>query len=365
MGPLLHLVLASAAASAAFLPPFGTPSSSAPLASACEQQLGRDCPGWASGGAAQCFDCAETHATDLGRHNCSRASVEALCHGRAPSPPGPPGPPLPPSGSAGLVLLDAAPGNGGLCLDGSQAGFYYDNSSAVANATATWIIYLEGGGACYTEEDCTSRSKQALGSSKHWAQSKDACPICNTDHSKGFDDAHHVYVPYCTGDTHTGTRTSTPPGTWGFYFDGHLNFVRVLDALVANHGLADGPNTKILLSGGSAGGIGTFVNADYLSSRFPQSTAKAAPNAGYFFPGDPLSPPAGAGLPLDYDDWAAGPPYNDPWDATTAELWQSYVHESCAAHYNGTLGPNTTWYCGSISNLCKGFDTPFTRNRCF
>ena len=57
-----------------------------------------------------------------------------------------------------------------------------------------------------------------------------------------------------------------------------------------------------------AGGIGTFANADYLSSRFPESTVKAAPQAGYFFPGDPLSPPFGAGLPLDYDDWAAGPP---------------------------------------------------------
>ena len=50
---------------------------------------------------------------------------------------------------------------------------------------------------------------------------------------------------------------------------------------MAKYGLVDGPNTKILLNGGSAGGAGTFLNADYMSTRFPRSMVKAAPNAGY------------------------------------------------------------------------------------
>ena len=44
------------------------------------------------------------------------------------------------------------------------------------------------------------------------------------------------YVPYCTGDTHTGTRTAASPATFGLHFDGHLNFARILDELTANYG---------------------------------------------------------------------------------------------------------------------------------
>ena len=47
-----------------------------------------------------------------------------------------------------------------------------------------------------------------------------ACPYCDTEHSKGLDGAHHVFVPYCTGDTYKGTRTTAPKETWGLYFDG-------------------------------------------------------------------------------------------------------------------------------------------------
>ena len=52
------------------------------------------------------------------------------------------------------------------------------------------------------------------------------------------------------------------------------------------------------------------------------SMVKAAPNAGYFFPGDPASLPVGNGIPLDYADWTAGPPYNahHPYDSSRWNL---------------------------------------------
>ena len=87
------------------------------------------------------------------------------------------------------------------------------------------------------------------------------------------------------------------------------NFARILDTLVAKHGLTDSSSTKILLSGGSAGGIGTFVNADYLSSRFQKSVAKAAPDAGYFFPMDPLAPPKVRRTPSWPRSWANCSPF--------------------------------------------------------
>ena len=80
----------------------------------------------------------------------------ALCKGTPGPPgphPGPPGPPGPPGNTSDLVLLGPTPGRGGVCLDGSPAGFYYGNSTAT-NASHIWVIYLEGGGACTTEQTC-------------------------------------------------------------------------------------------------------------------------------------------------------------------------------------------------------------------
>lgn len=130
-----------------------------------------------------------------------------------------------------------------------------------------------------------------------------------------------------------------------------MNFARILDELTANYGLVDGPDVQILLTGDSAGGVGAFTNVDFLASRYPSSVVKAAPNAGYFFPGDPLSPPTGNGIPLDYADWAAGPPYNNPHNDTVTLLWQAQLDPTCVQHYNATLGPAFTYFCGSVSNL--------------
>ena len=69
--------------------------------------------------------------------------------------------------------------------------------------------------------------------------------------------------------------------------------------LKQQHGLATAK--KVLLTGGSAGGIGTFKNVDWLASQLPGAVVKGAPEAGWFFP---------AALPADLPniyapaDWA-------------------------------------------------------------
>ena len=70
--------------------------------------------------------------------------------------------------------------------------------------------------------------------------------------------------------------------------DGKLLFFRgkrildaVLDFLKLNHGL--GAATEVLLSGGSAGGLSTFLHADYVRSHFsPEVKFGAAPVSGFF-----------------------------------------------------------------------------------
>ena len=55
-------------------------------------------------------------------------------------------------------------------------------------------------------------------------------PVLDDDCSinPDFCDAMKIYVPYCTGDVHLGTRSSAGPATWGVWFDGHLNFVAMV-----------------------------------------------------------------------------------------------------------------------------------------
>ena len=64
-------------------------------------------------------------------------------------------------GDMALHLLPSTTPVGGRCLDGSMAGYYFRQGSD----PSLFVINLKGGGACFSEADCTARSKTALGSS--------------------------------------------------------------------------------------------------------------------------------------------------------------------------------------------------------
>ena len=50
-------------------------------------------------------------------------------------------------------------------MDGSVGHFHYEATSN-SSSTSKWMLYFEGGGWCYDEDDCVERSKTTLGSSK-------------------------------------------------------------------------------------------------------------------------------------------------------------------------------------------------------
>lgn len=60
------------------------------------------------------------------------------------------------------------------------------------------------------------------------------------------------------------------------------SFEAIVEDLVANYGLGDA--THVMLTGSSAGGLGTFHNVDLLAERLPNAVVKGAPVAGWFFP---------------------------------------------------------------------------------
>lgn len=198
------------------------------------------------------------------------------------------------------------------CLDGSPAGLYVADGSASSNKV---VIYLEGGGVCASEADCIKRSLGPLGSSDSWTHELTFTTILsgNADINPDFYDATRVFVPYCSGDVWIGQmeEATNPWATSGteLYFSGHNILQDVLDQL--NTTITDA--TDVLLTGCSAGGIGTFHNADWFAASVREIAAdagvnvRAAPQAGWF------------GLPFnDYDDWVEGKNSSDP-------MHQNYV----------------------------------------
>ena len=93
-----------------------------------------------------------------------------------------------------------------------------------------------------------------------------------------------MFVPYGTGDAHRGTRAASAT-TWGLHFTGHTNLMAIIQSLEESHGLLS-HGKHVLVTGGSAGAVGTFVNVDFVKSAMvsPDAVVKANPNAGVFFP---------------------------------------------------------------------------------
>jgi hypothetical protein len=132
-------------------------------ADTCSTTLEADCGNAMKQGEQPCLKCAQQHESDLKAAGCTTAGVEAICKGTGPSPPGPsPGP----HGHYDLkkVLLDNSDEKkaiAGRCLDGSPAGYYYGPPSGTGGGK--WSIRLQGGGACYTKQDCKERTKMKNG----------------------------------------------------------------------------------------------------------------------------------------------------------------------------------------------------------
>lgn len=243
-----------------------------------------------------------------------------------------------------LVLFDAAVGAayGAACLDGSPAGYYLSEGGS-----DTWVLFMEGGGACYAASgpaSCWLRYNTSLGSSTSWPAAAALSGnffVRDCGANPAFCNASYVYVPYCTGDVHGGQRAAPVSAALPFQFSGHNNIRAIMDSLLNSTSLRNA--AQLLVSGSSAGGFGTFINADYIASVVPPTVrVRAAPQGGYFFP---------AVVP--FAAWSAGStgaPYAGQ-NASVAELWQAYGNAACVAAH----GPA---YCNSVLGFYPYIQTP-------
>lgn len=93
------------------------------------------------------------------------------------------------------------------CIDGSSPAFYFKNGSG--SGINKWFVFFEGGGWCYTLEDCLSRSKGRLGSSDTYPKCLDNSDMKFYLSSKRSQNPllynwNIVLVKYCDASSYAG-----------------------------------------------------------------------------------------------------------------------------------------------------------------
>lgn len=239
---------------------------------------------------------------------------------------------------------------GARALDGS-GGIYYLRRNT---SSTQWVFFLQGGGLCVEPIDCSHRKNSSQGSTDPGYWGPEFFPgtdggqdILKRDPELNpyFWTFNHVFLPYVSGDTWSGERTE--PSPLGFTFAGHRIVQATLAHLNDTHNLGE-TATDVLLTGSSAGGIGTFQNADAMRDHFlpPTIKFKAAPVSGMYFPG-PV---------VEYVEfWAnVSAPINSVASKWISSWFQSRLDESCVA----ALGADHAFKCWDASVLLNYVEAP-------
>ena len=199
---------------------------------------------------------------------------------------------------------------GSTCRDGSSTGL----GVRLQDGADGLVIFLDGGGACYNAFSC-GRNRAFYGEAQfpRFASLdgeiglflKDAAGL----NPVGTWDA--VFVPYCTGDDHTGDASDVVvPGVEGRQqFAGRRNMERFVDLLAPYFR----DREHVLLTGSSAGGYGALYNVGLVAEAFPEATVTVVNDSGPVFEDDAVFSPElqrrfrslwalDANLPLDFPD---------------------------------------------------------------
>lgn len=164
-------------------------------------------------------------------------------------------------------------------------------------------------------------------------------------------DCNCIFMPYGDGASFSGFRPEPWPvpsnSSEVLYFRGIKNFDATLDFAFA-HGLDKA--TEFVLTGGSAGGLSTFLHADRVAERLSEEApdckhVRAAPVVGYF---------------LDHD--------NFKHDEHNYTAWMKYIHhmQNLTSSADGGLMPacqqaypENPHYCFMSPHMQQFIQTPF------
>jgi hypothetical protein len=200
------------------------------------------------------------------------------------------GTPLSPAPPSGWTWYEIA---GSVCRDGSPSGFYVRFTNA-----DKLLIYLEGGGACTSSGFCDYNPKNvnqvlagdgetalgSVGGAVAGRQQPGSAGIFDTANAKNpFGAWNMIYIPYCTGDVHFGTRKNvTVSGVDApQQFVGHLNLRAFVARIVPTF---HDKVKRVLLTGSSAGGFAAALNFSMVQDAFSDVLVSLLVDSGPAFP---------------------------------------------------------------------------------
>ena len=153
---------------------------------------------------------------------------------------------------------------GVVCGNGTPYKLFVNFSEQSDNV----VVVFEPGGACWDYESCTGKNGIRGAANpdgipdNHWELAPFISPFLSRfDDTNPSRDWNMVYVPYCTGDVHTGVAEVTYPSgsedpALTFHHDGHAAVTQVTAWIDENFTHIP----KLLATGCSAGGVGALAN---------------------------------------------------------------------------------------------------------
>jgi hypothetical protein len=185
---------------------------------------------------------------------------------------------------------------GVVCGNNSQYKIFANFSAKSDNL----VVVFEPGGACWDYDSCTG--KNGIRGAANVNGIKDNHDVLapfispflsRVDETSPSRDWNMVYVPYCTGDVHTGNRvvtyTSAGSPDVTFHHGGHAAVQKVVSWI--DESFTHVP--KLLVTGCSAGGVGALVNY-----RFLRNGIRAVEKSYLINDSGPVFPSAGESGPM-------------------------------------------------------------------
>jgi hypothetical protein len=204
-----------------------------------------------------------------------------------------------------------------MCADGSPYSYY------VREADPTKVMfYMEGGGACFSGPMCAPDSttyKKVIDP----APGDDATGIFDFDNPDNpFADYSFVYVPYCTGDVHSGNLTKDYGGGVVVQHKGFVNASAAMNTLVERFPEA----SNVVVAGSSAGAFTTPIFAGLVADELDGASVSVIADSGGAIPDAISVVTANWGTVESLPDW---PEFAD---ATPATITPAYSFVKVATH---------------------------------
>jgi hypothetical protein len=181
------------------------------------------------------------------------------------------------------------PLEGAVCGNGSQYKIFVNWHEGAKDL----LVMLEPGGACWDFDTCSGKADLGAAHPDGVPDdllfdplTKNLSPLMRRDVEGLTKDWNMVFMPYCTGDVHTGNNVivyQDPEGVepdLEFHHNGHNNVMAATDWMANQFPGTD----RLFVTGCSAGGAGSLINYHFFRSRIDAQRGYLMDDSGPIFP---------------------------------------------------------------------------------